>query len=254
MALSAIGSSMPTLATSTRPATASGGCSRRREMNAVDLRGGRRSAGADVSLRAQNTVAPARGPGAALGPLPHRRRSGRPDTGDGFMQRWLILEPIRMNGQLTDSAVQAADQGSAFPPNQLEVPRHGDKVTVGDANPRGTLSTRVGYNVNLYHFAYARNKPTSNALFWVTTVSTRRGRSGRAAGDRLERGLRLVGQRRGGHRHLQRPAGGHRRWRVEAADVAERAGRHPRRHRQRRRSDRLLRTVSRRSRYTPSRG
>ena len=27
---------------------------------------------------------------------------------NGFLQRWLILEPIRVSGQLTDSAVQAA--------------------------------------------------------------------------------------------------------------------------------------------------
>ena len=26
------------------------------------------------------------------------------------------------------------------------------------------------YNVNLYHFAYALNKPTSNVLFWAVTV------------------------------------------------------------------------------------
>ena len=28
----------------------------------------------------------------------------------------------------------------------------------------------LGYNLNLFHFAYARNKPTSNVLFWVVTV------------------------------------------------------------------------------------
>ena len=35
---------------------------------------------------------------------------------------------------------------------------------------RGTRSTRVNYNVNLYHFAYALNKPTTNVLFWAVTV------------------------------------------------------------------------------------
>src|SRR4029434_7853405 len=28
----------------------------------------------------------------------------------------------------------------------------------------------INYNVNLYHFAYALNKPTSNVLFWAVTV------------------------------------------------------------------------------------
>ena len=31
-------------------------------------------------------------------------------------------------------------------------------------------STRTLYNVNLYHFAYALGKPTSNVLFWAVTV------------------------------------------------------------------------------------
>lgn len=30
--------------------------------------------------------------------------------------------------------------------------------------------TLINYNVNLYHFAYALNKPTSNVLFWAVTV------------------------------------------------------------------------------------
>ena len=28
----------------------------------------------------------------------------------------------------------------------------------------------LGYNVNLFHFAYALGKPTSNVLFWTVTV------------------------------------------------------------------------------------
>lgn len=51
----------------------------------------------------------------------------------GFMQRWLILEPIAANG-LTDSAVQAAIKTEYFP-NQLSlIPRDGDNVTVGGTN------------------------------------------------------------------------------------------------------------------------
>ena len=28
----------------------------------------------------------------------------------------------------------------------------------------------IGYNINLFHFAYALNKPTSNVLFWAVTI------------------------------------------------------------------------------------
>ena len=89
---------------------------------------------------------------------------------DGFIQRWLILEPIPTKGQLTDSAVQTAVKTDFFP-NQLTVmPRHGDKVTVGGSQLTWHAADTAGYNVNLYHFAYALGKPTSNVLFWAVTV------------------------------------------------------------------------------------
>src|SRR6185295_2365842 len=89
---------------------------------------------------------------------------------DGFLQRWLLLEPIRVSGQLADSAVQAAVKTEYFP-NQLTVmPAEGDKLKVGDAELAWHAVDTLGYNVNLFHFAYALNKPTSNVLFWVVTV------------------------------------------------------------------------------------
>ncbi|RPI24491.1 MAG: acetylxylan esterase [Actinobacteria bacterium] len=92
-----------------------------------------------------------------------------PDA-DGFIQRWLILEPIRRPGSLADSAVQAAVTTEYFPGQFTVLPRDGDKVTVRDtAFVWHAVDTRL-YNVNLYHFAYALNKPTSNVLFWAVTV------------------------------------------------------------------------------------
>ena len=49
----------------------------------------------------------------------------------GFLQRWLVLEPIRVAGQLTDSAVQALVKKEYFPNQFTVIPRHGDRVTVG---------------------------------------------------------------------------------------------------------------------------
>ena len=43
-------------------------------------------------------------------------------------------------------------------------------VTVGDETLAWHAVDTLGYNVNLFHFAYARNKPTSNVLFWAVTV------------------------------------------------------------------------------------
>ena len=92
---------------------------------------------------------------------------------EGFLQRWLILEPIRVNGQLTDSAVQTTVKTEYFP-NQFAtiVPGDGDTVAVADTQLAWHAVDTTGYNVNLYHFAYSLGKPTSNVLFWVTTVVT----------------------------------------------------------------------------------
>lgn len=89
---------------------------------------------------------------------------------DGFVLRWLLLEPIKVSGQLTDSAVEATVNADYFP-NQLAVlPHDGDSVTVaGETYMWHAVDTRA-YNVNLYHFAYALGRPTSNVLFWAVTV------------------------------------------------------------------------------------
>jgi len=95
--------------------------------------------------------------------------SKAPNT-DGFIQRWLLLEPIRTNGQLTDSAVQAAVKSEYFPNQFTVIPRDGDTVTASGSQVSWHAVDTINYNVNLYHFAYALNKPTSNVLFWAVTV------------------------------------------------------------------------------------
>lgn len=91
-----------------------------------------------------------------------------PDA-DGFITRWLLLEPIETNG-LTDSAVQAAVKKEYFPNQFAVVPRDGDKVSVGGAQLTWHAVDTKLYNVNLYHFARALGKPTTNVLFWAVTI------------------------------------------------------------------------------------
>jgi hypothetical protein len=88
---------------------------------------------------------------------------------DGFIPRWLLLEPIGADG-LTDSAVQAAVKKVYFPEQLTVVPHDGDTVTVEGAPFRWHAVDTKLYNVNLFHFARALGKPTSNALFWAVTV------------------------------------------------------------------------------------
>lgn len=118
-----------------------------------------------ASVSAQDT--PARLPAPTL-TYPTSPTSA-PD-GDGFIRRWLVLEPIPRNGPLGDSAVQAAVEAEYFPGQFTVLPRDGDSVTVGDSALVWHAVDTNRYNVNLYHFAYALHKPTSNVLFWAVTV------------------------------------------------------------------------------------
>jgi hypothetical protein len=109
-------------------------------------------------------------PAQNLGPTLNRAAAPpKPVGADGFLQRWLVLEPIRASG-LTDSAVRAAVKAEYFP-NQLSVvPRDGDSVTSGGTNLTWHAVDTGNYNVNLFHFARALNRPTSDVLFWAVTV------------------------------------------------------------------------------------
>ncbi len=88
---------------------------------------------------------------------------------EGFIRRWLVLEPIGANG-LTDSAVQAAVRKEYFPNQFTVIPHDGDKVNVEGSDHAWQAVDSTLYNVNLYHFAYALGKPTSNVLFWAVTL------------------------------------------------------------------------------------
>src|SRR5207237_2216991 len=88
---------------------------------------------------------------------------------DGFIQRWLILEPIAANG-LTDSAVQKEVKTEYFANQLTTLPRNGETVSVGGTNLTWHAVDTKDYNVNLYRFAEALGKPSSYVLFWIVTV------------------------------------------------------------------------------------
>lgn len=115
-------------------------------------------------------------PAQAAAPRPPAASLARPASAStapnaaGFIQRWLVLEPIKVPPQLTEPAVQALVTKAHFADQRTVLPRDGQTVTVeGGPLAWHAVDTR-GYNVNLYHFAYALNKPTSNVLFWAVTV------------------------------------------------------------------------------------
>ena len=92
-----------------------------------------------------------------------------PDT-EGFIQRWLILEPIRSNGGLTDNAIREAVKKEYFPNQLIVIPRDGDKVKVNDSDLTWHAVDTKEYNLNLYHFAHEHGAPSSFVLFWAVTI------------------------------------------------------------------------------------
>jgi hypothetical protein len=113
----------------------------------------------------QNSAAPR----PAASSLTRPASSAKPVGADGFIQRWLLLEPIRVPGQLTETAVRSAVEKD-FPVTATPLPHDGDTLTIGDSALKWHAVDTLNYNVNLYHFAYALNKPTTNVLFWAVTV------------------------------------------------------------------------------------
>ena len=74
-----------------------------------------------------------------------------------------------MPGQLTEAAVRSAVEKD-FPVTAAPLPKDGDTLTIADSELKWHAVDTTHYNVNLYHFAYALNRPTTNVLFWAVTV------------------------------------------------------------------------------------
>ena len=97
-------------------------------------------------------------------------KSFAPDA-HGFVQNWMILEPIRLsNLQLTEAGVQAAAKHEYFQGQLTALPKDGDVVHAEGTDLAWHAVATKDYDINTYHFAHALGKPTSNVLFWGVTV------------------------------------------------------------------------------------
>jgi hypothetical protein len=90
-------------------------------------------------------------------------------TADGFIKRWLVLEPISASGVI-DSAVQAAVKKEYFPDQMTVIPHDGDKVNVNGAQLTWHAFDTKNFNFNLLHYANTVGVSANNALFWAVTV------------------------------------------------------------------------------------
>ncbi len=96
-----------------------------------------------------------------------------PDA-DGFIQRWLLLEPInkpnRSNTVFTDSYLRQAFDTLYFSNQFTILPKDGEKVNVGPQELTWHALDSKNFNVKLFRFAYGLNKNVYGVLFWAVTI------------------------------------------------------------------------------------
>jgi hypothetical protein len=104
---------------------------------------------------------------------PSTKSKKTPDA-EGFIQRWLLLEPInkpnRTNTVFTDSYIRKTFDTPYFPNQFTVLPKDGEKVKVGEQELAWHALDSKIFNVKLFRFAYGLNKPIYGVVFWAVTV------------------------------------------------------------------------------------
>jgi hypothetical protein len=133
---------------------------------------------AQVPPAAPSSAAPAAAPNNAprsLAPYftPATSAPKAPDAA-GFLQRWLLLEPInkpnRSNTPFVGTYVRNAFNTEYFPDQFTVIPHDGDKVKVGDQELAWHALDSANFNVKLFRFAYGLDKQIYGVIFWAVTV------------------------------------------------------------------------------------
>jgi len=93
---------------------------------------------------------------------------------DGFIQRWLLLEPInksiRSNLIFTDNYLKTQFETNYFPNQFSIIPKNGETVKVGEQELVWHALESPTFNVKLFRFAYGLRKHTYAVLFWAVTI------------------------------------------------------------------------------------
>jgi hypothetical protein len=104
----------------------------------------------------------------------HASKLTKAPDATGFIQRWLVLEPVRKeiarNNMLTEKYLRTTFAADNFSNDFNVVPKDGKKAKVGGKELKWYALDSKTFNFNLYHFTYAINKPPYGVLFWLVTV------------------------------------------------------------------------------------
>ena len=104
---------------------------------------------------------------------PATGQNAQPD-GEGFIRRWLLLEPIRQdirsNVIFTNTWLREAFGKQYFSDQMTILPKDGQKVKVGNQKLAWHLLDSETYNMRLFRFAEKWGQQTYGSLFWAVTV------------------------------------------------------------------------------------
>ena len=96
-----------------------------------------------------------------------------PNT-DGFIQRWLLLEPIskpnRTNTVFTYPYLNNVFSTEYFANQFTVIPKDGEKVKVGEQELTWHALESPNFNIKLFRFAYGFYKHTYAVIFWAVTI------------------------------------------------------------------------------------
>ena len=113
-------------------------------------------------------------PPTGLAPLfsPVTTTPSTPDA-DGFLRRWLLLEPIpkpnRTNSGFTSEYVRGALSPAQYPGRFDAIPRDG-QATMAAGKPSWHALDSNLFDVKLFKLAQGLGKPTYGVVFWAVTV------------------------------------------------------------------------------------
>jgi len=105
--------------------------------------------------------------------LPATAVKKAPDA-KGFIQRWLVLEPVkknlRSNSSITESYLRTTFASENFSQDLNIVPQNSQVNNIGGQDLKWYALDSKSFNFNLYQFSYATNKTRAGVLFWLVTV------------------------------------------------------------------------------------
>ena len=105
--------------------------------------------------------------------IPATTSKKSPDS-DGFIQRWLLLEPItksiRSNLVFTNNYLKTQFDTAYFPNQFAIIPKDWEKVKVGEQELIWHAVESPTFNVKLFRLAYGLKKHTYSVLFWAVTI------------------------------------------------------------------------------------